>query len=79
MKLDNPELTKANSYLISWSAVSYAEGYYYKIGANGQVQQIQRNLLHLDEIKINAGDEIYVQAYAEGCESSDWVLIYTKE
>jgi len=79
VKLRNPELSKVNSTMIIWTSVAYADGYYYKIGENGVVETAKVPRLYLEDIKMSVGESLYVQAYAEGCESSDWVLIYTKE
>ena len=79
VKLSNPELSKVNSTMIIWTSVAYADGYYYKIGENGVVETAKSPRHYLEDIKLSVGESLYVQAYAEGCESSDWVLIYTKE
>ena len=74
LKLEAPELLKASESRIMWTAVAYAEGYYYKIGENGEIQTT-----HTPSIigpKLSAGDKLYVRAYAAGCESSDWVMLY---
>lgn len=78
VKISNPENIKISSTMIRWNGDMYTQGYYYKIGVNGEVQSTNRPILYFEKLSLDVGDEIYVQAYAEGCESSDWVLIYTK-
>lgn len=77
IKLDNPALLKASTSRISWDQVSYAQGYYYKIGVNGEIKTTVNPVIFPAKEGLKDGDEIYVQAYADGCISSDWVLIYT--
>ena len=77
VKLDNPEMLKASTSRVMWSTVPYAEGYYYKIGANGEIKSTNSGLLIPEKEGLKEGDQIYVQAYADGCISSDWVLIWT--
>ena len=82
IKLDNPEpSSKLSSTRATWSQVAYAEGYYYKYGVNGVVKSTPNPAILFSKDTPNEGDEIYVQAYADGCISSDWVLIgtYTSE
>ena len=76
-KLVNPELVKLSTSRIAWTSVAYADGYYYKIGENGTVQSTQSPIIYPSKEELNEGDQIYVQAYADGCISSDWVLICT--
>ena len=77
-KLANPVLRSATAEMVRWqSGDSYTRGYNYKIGVNGEVQFTNRSMLTFKDIGAGVGDEIYVQAYADGCESSDWVLICT--
>ena len=77
-KLANPVFKSATADMIRWqSGDSYTQGYYYKIGENGEVQTTNRPTLYFKDLTVNPGDIIYVQAYANGCESSDWVLLYT--
>ena len=75
-KLANPEFYRATQDLVMWRGVTYAQGYYYKIGENGQVQEIKGTRFKMSNLAV--GDSLYVQAFGEGCESSDWVLIYTR-
>lgn len=77
VKLDNPEMVKASTSRVTWSDVAYADGYYYKIGENGEIKSTSGNLILPAKEGLTEGDQIYVQAYAEGCISSDWVLIWT--
>ena len=78
VKLANPLFKSATADMIRWqSGDSYTQGYYYKIGENGEVQYTNRPTLYFKDLTVNSGDIIYVQAYADGCESSDWVLLYT--
>ncbi|MBR2024580.1 MAG: hypothetical protein IKA02_02085, partial [Clostridia bacterium] len=77
VKLDNPEMLKATASRLMWAQVPYAEGYYYKYGVNGVVKSTQNVAIFFANDMPNEGDEIYVQAYADGCISSDWVLMYT--
>ena len=77
-KLASPELRSATAEMVRWQAGdSFTRGYNYKIGVNGEVQFTNRSMLTFKDIGAGVGDEIYVQAYADGCESSDWVLLYT--
>lgn len=77
VKLANPLFKSATADMIRWqSGDSYTQGYYYKIGENGEVQTTNRPTLYFKDLTVNSGDIIYVRAYAEGCESSDWVMIY---
>ena len=77
-KLASPVLRSATADMVRWqSGDSYTRGYNYKIGVNGEVQFTNRSMLTFKDIGAGVGDEIYVQAYADGCESSDWVLICT--
>ena len=77
VKLDNPTLLKASTSRISWDQVAYAQGYYYKIGVNGEIKTTVNPVILPAKEGLKDGDEIYVQAYADGCISSDWVLIWT--
>ncbi|MBO5357141.1 MAG: hypothetical protein J6A95_05165 [Clostridia bacterium] len=77
IKLDNPEMLKASTSRVTWSQVAYAEGYYYKIGVNGEIKSTASCIISPAKEGLVDGDEIYVQAYADGCISSDWVLIWT--
>jgi len=80
VKIANPEFKSATADMVRWqSGDIYTQGYYYKIGVNGEVQYTNRPTLYFKDLSISTGDEIYVQAYAQGCKSSDWVLIYTME
>ena len=74
VKLGNPEFNEIRRERVYWTSVEYAQGYYYKIGANGEVNTLRNYYLALSEIPI--GEKLYVQAYAEGCTSSEWVMIY---
>ena len=77
-KLASPELKSATADMVRWqSGDSFTRGFNYKIGVNGEVQSTNRSLLNFKNIGADVGDEIYVQAYAPGCESSDWVLLCT--
>ena len=76
VKLENTELYRATSSMIVWYEVPLAEGYYCKVGENGQVETLK--IPRFEMTKLAVGESLYVQAYAEGCESSDWVLIYTR-
>lgn len=77
VKLDNPVLLKASTSRISWDQVAYAQGYYYKIGVNGEIKTTVNPVIFPAKEGLKDGDQIYVQAYADGCISSDWVLIWT--
>ena len=77
VKLDNPEMLKASTTRVTWSQVAYADGYYYKIGVNGEIKTTVNPVILPAKEGLKEDDEIYVQAYADGCISSDWVLIWT--
>ena len=70
-------MLKASTSRVTWSQVAYAEGYYYKIGVNGEIKSTASCIISPAKEGLVDGDEIYVQAYADGCISSDWVLIWT--
>ena len=76
VKLTNPEFYRATPTLIMWFGVPHAEGYNYKIGEDGEIDTIKTSRFEMARLAV--GESLYVQAYAEGCESSDWVLIYTR-
>lgn len=77
VKLASPLFKSATADMIRWQpGDSYTQGYYYKIGENGEVQTTNRPILYFKDLTVNSGDIIYVQAYADGCESSDWVVLY---
>ncbi len=77
VKLASPLFKSATADMIRWQpGDSYTQGYYYKIGENGDVQTTNRPILYFKDLTVNSGDIIYVQAYADGCESSDWVVLY---
>ena len=77
-KLSSPVFKSATADMVRWQpGDSYTRIYNYKIGADGEVQSTNRPMLYFKDIGASVGDEIYVQAYAEGCESSEWVLLYT--
>jgi hypothetical protein len=58
-----------------WTAVKNATGYRYKINQNGTNQVSQSPYI---EDTLTRGQELWVQAYGNGYNDSDWVLIYTK-
>ena len=70
-------LLKASTSRISWDQVAYAQGYYYQIGVNGEIKTTVNPIILPAKEELKDGDQIYVQAYADGCISSDWVLIWT--
>ncbi|MBE6668188.1 MAG: hypothetical protein E7607_07770 [Ruminococcaceae bacterium] len=72
--LTNPEFQEIRRERVYWTSVDYAQGYNYKIGENGEVNTSRNYYLALSEIPV--GEKLYVQAYAEGCTSSEWVMIY---
>ena len=72
--LGNPEFQQIRREKVYWTSVEHAQGYYYKIGENGEVNTVRNYYLALSEIPV--GEKLYVQAYAEGCTSSEWVMIY---
>ncbi|MBO5215827.1 MAG: hypothetical protein J6B79_06540, partial [Clostridia bacterium] len=72
--LENPSFNQVRRERVYWNTVDYAEGYNYKIGETGTVNSTRNYYIAISEIP--AGEKLYVQAYAEGCESSDWVMIY---
>ncbi len=74
-KLANPEFSSLYDGFIMWTGVKNAEGYRYKINQNGTNQTSQSPYI---EDTLTRGQELWVQAYAYGYNSSDWVLIYTK-
>lgn len=72
--LANPEFMEVRRERVYWNGVDYAQGYNYKIGEDGEVNTTRNYYLALSEIP--TGEKLYVQAYAEGCTSSEWVMIY---
>ena len=72
--LENPTFSEIRRERVYWNYVENAGGYNYKIGENGQVNSTRNRYVALSDIP--AGEKLYVQAYAEGCESTDWVMIY---
>ena len=72
--LTNPAFDTIRRERVYWSSVEYADGYNYKIGKNGTETTTRNYYLALSEIP--TGEKLYVQAYAEGCTSSEWVMIY---
>ena len=72
--LANPEFQEIRRERVYWNGVDYAQGYNYKIGEDGEVNTTRNYYLALSEIP--TGEKLYVQAYAEGCTSSEWVMIY---
>ena len=72
--LENPSFSHIRSEKVYWNSVEYAEGYYYKIGESGEVNSTRRYYLALSEIPV--GEKLYVQAYATGCENTEWMMIY---
>ena len=76
-KLANATFNRESDGLIYWNRVSYAGGYRYKIGGDGEVyttEYASDRYVSLDLIPL--GESLYVQAYAEGYDDSDWALIY---
>ena len=72
--LTNPAFDTIRRERVYWNSVDYAQGYNYKIGEDGEVNTTRSYYLALSEIP--TGEKLYVQAYAEGCTSSEWVMIY---
>ena len=72
--LENPTFQEIRRERVYWTSVDHAQGYNYKIGENGEVNNVRNYYLALSEIPV--GEKLYVQAYAEGCTSSEWVMVY---
>jgi len=72
--LAEPSFDQIRSGRVYWNAVENAGGYNYRIGENGTVSSTRSRYVALSEIPV--GEKLYVQAYAEGCESTAWVMIY---
>lgn len=72
--LENPTFYQIRRERVYWNSVEYANGYNYRIGENGEVNTTRSTYLALSDIPI--GEKLYVQAYATGCENTDWVMIY---
>ncbi len=80
--LQDPTFSSASSSQIRWSSVMYATSYWYKIGENGTEIQANesnptRTRLDISSLNLQPGDEIWLQARAEGCTSSNWVLLWS--
>ena len=73
--LEAPTFNRIRSERVYWNSVDYAEGYNYKIGEDGDVSDNGRTV-YIALSKIPVGEKLYVQAYASGCESTEWVMIY---
>ncbi len=81
--LTDPTLSSATDTQIRWSSVQYAESYWYKINGDGVETQANessptRTRLDISGLDLHSGDEIWLQARAEGATSSNWVLLWTK-
>ena len=72
--LETPAFSEVRSERVYWTSVDYAGGYNYKIGGSGEVTSTRNRYVALADIPL--GEKLYVQAYAEGCESTAWVMIY---
>ncbi len=72
--LDNPTFNEIRRERVYWNSVENASGYNYKIGENGTVTSTRYYYVALADIPV--GEKLYVQAYADGCESTEWVMIY---
>jgi hypothetical protein len=75
-KLANPEFSSLYDGFIMWTAVKNATGYRYKINQNGTNKVSQSPYI---EDTLTRGQQLWVQAYGNGYNDSDWVLIYTKK
>ncbi|MBR2970295.1 MAG: hypothetical protein IKC48_00650, partial [Clostridia bacterium] len=72
--LDKPVFSEIRRERVYWERVENAQGYNYKVGENGEVKSTRSYYVALSEIPL--GEKLYVQAYADGCESTEWVMIY---
>ncbi len=83
--LANPTIRTANESMIYWSTVENATSYWYKINADGEEIMVTSTYgtttrLEFEKlgITLQSGDEVYIQARADGATSSEWVLAYTQ-
>ncbi|MBQ7879431.1 MAG: hypothetical protein IJ317_02155, partial [Clostridia bacterium] len=60
---------------VYWNSVENAGGYNYKIGESGDVVD-NGSTVYVALSEIPLGEKLYVQAYADGCESTAWVMVY---
>ena len=73
-KLDSPYFIDIFEGQIRWGGSSRIDGYYYKIGEDGEVQSTTNRYLSLSLVPL--GESLYVKAYQEGYLDSDWVMMY---
>ncbi len=81
--LTDPTFSSMSGTTLRWGSVQYADSYWYRINEDGEEIQANpdsptRTRLDISAMNLEVGDEIWLQARADGCTSSNWVLLWSK-